>query len=240
LNIAPGGFLGFQVVLTEEPWMIVSSQLFEDYIECATKCWLRSRAEPAAGNVYAEWARAQNEAYRQDALKKLLAVRPESDRVIGPPISKSSKDATWRIAIDVRLRTNELESRLHAVERIASEDRGSITQFIPYRFEFTNKLTRQHKLLVAFDTLALSEAVGRAVTLGKIMHGDSRATLKVKISAFANEVRKRIKEITALLAGNSPPGLVLNRHCGQCEFKARSSTQAREKDELSLLSGISE
>ena len=53
--------------------MIVSSQLFEAYIECATKCWLRSRAEPAAGNVYAEWARAQNEAYRQDGLKKLLA-----------------------------------------------------------------------------------------------------------------------------------------------------------------------
>ena len=52
--------------------------------------------------------------------------------------------------------------------------------------------------------------------------------------------RKRIKEITALLAGNSPPDLVLNRHCGQCEFKARCSTQAREKDELSLLSGMSE
>ena len=67
----------------------------------------------AAGNVYAEWARAQNDAYRQDALKKLLAVLPEGERVIEPPISKSSKDATWRIAIDVRLRTNELESRLH-------------------------------------------------------------------------------------------------------------------------------
>jgi hypothetical protein len=58
--------------------MIVSSQLFEAYIECATKCWLRSRAEPATGNVYAEWARAQNEVYRKDALKKLLAVFPEA------------------------------------------------------------------------------------------------------------------------------------------------------------------
>lgn len=227
------------MVNPEEPWMIVSSQLFEAYIECPTKCWLRSRVEPAAGNVYAEWARAQNEAYRQDALKKLLAVLPEGNRAMGPPISKSSKDATWRIAIDVRLRTNELESRLHAVERIASEGRGGTTQFIPYRFEFANKLTRQHKLLVAFDTLLLSEAVGRAVTLGRIMHGDSRATLKVKIPAFASEVRKRIKEITALLASNSAPDLVLNRHCGQCEFKTRCSTQARQKDELSLLSGIS-
>ena len=159
---------------------------------------------------------------------------------MGPPISKNSKDATWRIAIDVRLRTNELESRLHAVERIASEGRGSTTQFIPYRFEFANKLTKQHKLLVAFDTLLLSEAVGRAVTLGKIMHGDSRATLKVKTPALASEVRKRIKDITALLAGNSPPNLVLNRHCSQCEFQARCRRQGMEKDELSLLSGMSE
>jgi len=82
--------------------------------------------------------------------------------------------------------------------------------------------------------------LGREVHFGNIVHGDSHVTLKVNIAAFASEVRKRIKEIAAFLACNSPPDLVLNRHCGQCEFKLRCSTQAREKDELSLLSGISE
>jgi predicted RecB family nuclease len=147
---------------------------------------------------------------------------------------------TWRLAIDVRWRTRDLESRLHAVERIPSEGHRRRAQFIPYRFEFANKLTKEHKLLLAFDALLLSEAIGHEVPLGKIVHGDSHATLKVKTPAFASEVRKRIKEITALLAGNSPPELVLNRHCGLCEFKTRCSSQAREKDELSLLSGISE
>ena len=42
------------------------------------------------------------------------------------------------------------------------------------------------------------------------------------------------------MADNSPPDLVLNRHCGQCEFQARCRKQATEKDELSLLSGMSE
>jgi predicted RecB family nuclease len=220
--------------------MIVSSQLFEAYIECTTKCWLRSRAEPAAGNVYAEWARAKNEAYRQGALKKLLVILPEDDRAMGPPISKNFKDATWRIAIDVHLRTNELESRPQVVERIASEGRGKSAQFILYHFEFTNKLTKEHKLLLVFDALLLSEAVGCAVNLGKIVHGDSHATLKVKTPALVSEVRKRIKDIAALLARNTPPELVLNRHCGQCEFQARCRRQAMEKDELSLLSGMSE
>ena len=99
---------------------------------------------------------------------------------------------------------------------------------------------KTHKLSLAFDALVLSEAVGREVSLGKIMHGDGHATLKVKLSSLASEVRKRIKDITALLADNSPPDLVLNRHCGQCEFQARCRKQATEKDELSLLSGMSE
>ena len=220
--------------------MIVSSQLFEAYLECSTKCWLRSRAEPATGNFYAEWARPQNETYLAYGLKRSFAAVPESDRATAPPIPKNPKDVTWYLAIDVRWRTRELESRLQAVERIPSDGHGRSAQFIPHRFEFANKLAKEHKLLLAFDALLLSEVLGREVNLGKIVHGDSHATLKVKIPAFASEVRKRIKEITALLAGNSPPDFVLNRHCGQCEFKTRCSTQAREKDELSLLSGISE
>jgi hypothetical protein len=42
--------------------MIVSSQLFETYLECSTTCWLRSCNGPTAGNAYAEWARERKEA----------------------------------------------------------------------------------------------------------------------------------------------------------------------------------
>jgi predicted RecB family nuclease len=52
-------------------------------------------------------------------------------------------------------------------------------------------------------------------------------------------VQKRIPDVTALLADDSPPDLVLNRHCSQCEFETRCRKQATEKDDLSLLSGMS-
>jgi hypothetical protein len=84
--------------------MIVSSQLFEAYLECSTKCWLRSRNEPTAGNAYAEWARARNEAYYKGGLKRMLAMFPEAARTIASPISKHAKEASWRLAFDVRLR----------------------------------------------------------------------------------------------------------------------------------------
>ena len=167
--------------------MIISSQIFEASLECSTKCWLRSRAESSTGNAYAEWARAQNEAYYEDGLNRLFAMLPESDRAMGPPISKNFKDATWRIATDLRLRTNNLETHLRAVEKMPSEGRGRTVNFVPYRFEFANKITKSHKLSLAFDAHVLSEAVGREVSLGKIMHGDSHATLKVKLSSLASQ-----------------------------------------------------
>jgi hypothetical protein len=76
-----------------------------------------------------------------------------------------------------------IETCLHAVERIPSAGRGQPAQFVPVRFICRNKFTKDDKLLLAFDAFVLSEMLGRAVSLGKIIHGDDHATLKLKTSA---------------------------------------------------------
>jgi len=68
--------------------MIVSSPLFESYLKCSTKCWLRSRAEPETGNFFAEWVRAQNETYFRDGFKRLFATLPESESATAPPFPR--------------------------------------------------------------------------------------------------------------------------------------------------------
>ena len=46
--------------------------------------------------------------------------------------------------------------------------------------------------------------------------------------------------MSAMLAGGSPPDLILNRHCGECEFRDGCRQKALEKDDLSLLGGMTE
>jgi CRISPR/Cas system-associated exonuclease Cas4 (RecB family) len=122
-----------------------------------------------------------------------------------------------------------LESRLHAVERVASEGRGKPAQLIPIRFIFRNKLTRDDRLLMAFDALVLSELLGREVNLGKIIHGDDHVTLKVKTAGSLAEARKLAVKMTEVVTRGSPPDLVLNRHCGECEFRDGCRQRAIEK-----------
>src|SRR5262245_19363675 len=121
--------------------MIVSSSLFEAYLECDTKCWLRARAEPGTGNIYAEWVRLKNEAYYEDGRKRLVAMFPANGHALAPPLSQHAKDSMWRVATDVRLQTNRLASSLQGIEKMPSEKRNRPLQFIPYRFQFTNKIT---------------------------------------------------------------------------------------------------
>jgi predicted RecB family nuclease len=219
---------------------MISSDLFEAYLECPTKCWLRAQNEPATGNVYAEWKRAQNESYRKEWLGRQLAIVAEADRVFTPTFEENFKEATWRFALDMRVQANDLECRIPVVERARSDGRGWRVQFIPYRFEFSNKLTKQHKLMLAFDSLVLSDAIKRDISLGKIVYGDQSATLNVKASSLISEVRLRIQSFAALVANTSPPDLVLNRHCGQCEFQGRCHKQAKGTDDLTLLGGMSD
>jgi predicted RecB family nuclease len=126
------------------------------------------------------------------------------------------------------------------VERIPASGRSHPAQFIPIRFVFSNKLTRDDKLLLAFDALVISKMLGREVTLGRIVHGDDHVTLNVKVSALKNEVERLADKVGVLISSPSPPDLVLNRHCPECEFQARCRQKAIDKDDLSLLGGITE
>ena len=119
----------------------MTSDLFEAYLKCPTKCYLRSGGQVGAGNAYADWVREQNDAYRKEAVQRLVTAA--GDGVIATtPGAENLKTATWRLAVDMPLETETMASRLHAVERVPSEGRGRPAQFIPVRFVFFNRLSK--------------------------------------------------------------------------------------------------
>lgn len=220
--------------------MTITAPIFEAFLKCPTKCYFRSLGETGTENAYADWVRTQNESYFSKGIKRLMEGAAPDEFVLGPPGMENLEAGKWRLAVNLVACAKNLESIIHAVERAPSEGQGHPTKFIPIRFIFTNKLTRQDKLLLTFDVLALSEMLGREVGLGKICHGDKQATLKVKTSALTSEVRKLTGKIATLLSSNSAPNLVLNQHCAGCELQTRCRQKAIEADDLSLLSGMTE
>jgi predicted RecB family nuclease len=95
-------------------------------------------------------------------------------------------------------------------------------------------------MLLAFDILALAKVLGRKISFGKIIHGDNHASLKVKTDSFKRATEKAIDKVAHLLSAESPPELILNRHCVECEFQQHCRQKAIEKDELSLLARLTD
>jgi predicted RecB family nuclease len=219
--------------------MTITHRLFEAHVKCPMKCWLRSINEPTLSNrsnLSAEWIDNHNESYRARSLERLIRETPAEKYVVAVRF-ENIMSAKWQFAFDVEAQTSNLEVRLHAFERVPA-GRGKATQFIPLRFAFANKLTQDDKLFVAFDAFVLSATIGRDISLGKIIYGDQHSTSTIRVSALAGEVRRRITKITTLLSNASPPNLMLNRHCAECEFRSRCRQRAEGQDDLSLLSAM--
>ena len=87
--------------------MTITPHLFEAHLKCPTKCWLKSKGEPPTGNSYAEWVQTQNESYRAEAAKRLMADAPADECAASSPSSRGNeaqpstenlKAAKWRVA----------------------------------------------------------------------------------------------------------------------------------------------
>ncbi len=208
--------------------MTLTSQLLEAYVKCPTKRWLRYAGENASGNAYAAWVQAKNEACWVEGIKRLVAEVPDAKRVAASPMT-NLKTATWQMAADLPARAPNLETRIPIVERAPSAARGNAAQFIPIRFVCANKVGPEDKLLLAFDALVPSEMLGRDLPVGKIIHGDAHAVLKVNTSGLISEVRTLVAKTATLLSSRLPPDLILNRHCAECEFETRCHQKAVEK-----------
>jgi len=220
--------------------MTVTSRLFGAYLKCPTKCFLWSRGETGTSNAYAGWVQAQSASYRSEGINRIKHGTEGNECVTGLLSGKDLKSAMWRLAVDGKASAKNLESAIDALERPPGDTPGTPAQFIPVRFIFTNKLNRYDKLLLAFDALVLSEALGRQVDFGKIIHGDDFVALRVQTSVLEINIRDTAAKIATLITGQVQPDPVLNRHCPECEFRDRCKQKAVETDDLSLLAGITE
>ena len=104
--------------------MTITAQLFEDYLNCQTKCYLRSLGDPAKRHAFDDWVRTQNDLYRTEGIKRLTEELAPHDCINGLPRTESLKITKWKLAVDFLVCSPNLESSIQALERTPSAGRG--------------------------------------------------------------------------------------------------------------------
>lgn len=213
---------------------MITSELFEAYLICATKCYLKSIGELEPGNDYTAWHDAWSESYRLNNIQRLLA--NQSNKV-----SNSATDPhqwrreSWDFVLSPIISTKNMTAAPHVVRRI------SLTKsvaFVPVQYVPENKLTKTHKLMAAFDAFVISKVMGKKISTAVITHGDRGSTFTVKVHMLSNTIQKTVHQIGTLLTEPSPPDLILNRNCPTCGYFDLCKKKAVAKNELTLLSNF--
>src|SRR5262249_28278559 len=164
----------------------------------------------------------------------------EDECISAASLPQQFDNCKYCLLLDCIVQAQDIQSRIHALERITLSSKAKHNPYIPIRLVPSEKITKHDKLLLAFDALALFTSTGKMTLVGRIIHCNEDKTTKVQVAGLLKITRAVVERIAAQQASSTPPQIILNRHCAECEFKERCRRLAIERDELSLLSGMTE
>src|SRR5947209_1505244 len=219
--------------------MLITDEVFRAFLECETKAYLNFIGLDCAPPEDTNWQRHFGEEFKRKCFDHLRASFRAEQCLVGVLPGKEEENK-YRLVLDCPVQAQGLQSNLHALERLGSPGKTTQHHYVPIRFIPTEKVTKHDRLLLAFDALVLSKASGKMPPSGKIIHGGELKTIRVRVAELMKTTSSLVRRIAAQQAHAAPPPLILNKHCTECTFQSRCRRAALEKDDLSLLSGMSE
>lgn len=219
--------------------MEINDRLFESHLHCKYKAHLKSLGEVG---IQSEYEKLQNEAkikYAEKVLKDILsenkAEKLLSNQELTPPTLREGKKFLTHFSVQA----DELCATCDVLERLPGKSNLGIFHYSPTLSTPKERISKEDKLKLAFQALAIGTLQGRLPEFGRIIYGKKLKNIKVPLTEQIGVTQKLIAELRESLKGSSFK-LVLNSHCRVCEFRNSCRAKAVEKDDLSLLTGLSE
>lgn len=217
----------------------ITDTVFAAFLHCPLKAYLKHQGVPGEPSDFEATQARRAAEYRTAARDELW--RRQGGEAPAPGDAPSVPDALREglpLLTDVAVADAGQSCRFDALEREPAQ--GAAPElYRPVLFARHDKVTAVDRLLLAFGASVLARVQGGMPASGKVIHGSDFRAARVKLATVSAEVQETVGRITALRDAPNPPPVRLNRHCPECEFRARCRAEAVAKDDLSLLRGLS-
>ncbi len=220
--------------------MIVTNEIFSAFLSCKTKSYLNFLPEVEIQSKLIDWKQKILADFINRSFFKSNSQLQKEDFLIGTTNEQIIENNNYKYLFDCVIQTKELHSRIPVLEKIVTPNKHKFAHFIPIRFVPNGKLTKNDKLLLAFDAIVLSIVSGKTPSFGKIVYGNQQRIGKIKLAGLISSAKNVISDIIKQLKSHNPPQLILNKHCAECEYQLHCRQEAIRKDDLSLLTNLTE
>jgi predicted RecB family nuclease len=212
---------------------------FTAFLKCRYKAHLKLTGATGEPSEYERLQARLAAEYRLAAQQEWLRSHREATVAESPPSLLEAMQARPHLILNATASDAGQSCHLDALERVSCKTASSGETYAPILFTPHEQVTHEDRFLLAFDASVLARVQGARPDVCNIVHGPRFAATRVRLEPLAEAVRNTVEEIAALRDGGKAPPLVLNKHCAECEFKKRCRLAATEKDDLSLLGGLS-
>ncbi|MEI6124671.1 MAG: TM0106 family RecB-like putative nuclease [Bacteroidota bacterium] len=136
------------------------------------------------------------------------------------------------IILDPKFSNSNIEIILDGIEFIG---KNKIIPILILPFE---KITRTDKLFVSLQAAYIQSEFHFQVEHCKIVTGKNLKQTKFRLTSFSKAIKKNINELNKILIQSNHPIFYRNNHCQICEFQNSCLEKLKERDDLSLLTGL--
>jgi predicted RecB family nuclease len=217
----------------------VTDDIFAAFLNCRYMAYLKLRGESGDKSDYERLQARLSTEYRATAREDLLRKHAGATVVQSPPSLQEAIQTGAALITDPVVSDAGESCRLDALERVVDKEHGIRGVFRPVHFLHTAKVSTNDRLLLGFGATILARVQGVQPGVGRIVHGPQFKSSRVELASVSAAVADATGQIGELAAAVKPPPLVLNKHCPECEFRKQCRAAAADKDDLSLLRGLS-
>jgi len=215
----------------------VTDAAFEAFLHCNTKTYLLHESIDNQSK-FDVWEDSLGQQFKQRVSEWLRSSFGDDEVYVGTPSQRMLEQGSHRIVLRPLIKSSDLRAEPDALWRMPPVSGATSFRYSPVRFVRNAKVSRFDKLMLAFDALALNRLSSNPPGSGKLIYGSQYNIATVPLAKLLENVRHSVRQAMKQQKSRMPPPLALNKHCPECEFRARCRQIAVEKDDLSLLANM--
>lgn len=219
--------------------MKISSELFGNYLKCRYKAHLKASGLAGQPGDYDQLKERLAKQHKERGFLNGFYeydFRDESQRMmVNHSVFKEGKS----LIVKAVIMAEEVEAECDVLQRVDEESSLGDFCYFPVLFRVAERISKHDKLMLGFTGMALAALQGKPVEYGNIIYGKNYKTCRVNLSRDIAKVKDLFDSIKQVASTEQASQMMLNNHCRICEYRDHCLAQAKEKDHLSLISGMS-
>jgi predicted RecB family nuclease len=218
----------------------ITLEIIDAYLTCRYKGHLKLKGQTGSRSDYENLLIDTLDQIRRNATHRLIANLSAEQVESDVALSMATLKRGAKYIFDAELENERMSVAYHGLKRVPGPSKLGEFHYLPVMFHAAERSGPEQRRLLEILGLILGAVQGTDPSWGLLVYGRDCTIRRIRLRSNNVQAQRILQEIKESPDVDTPPQLMLNRHCEICEFRSHCHSVATSKDDLSLLRSMTE